>query len=84
MPPPQQNQQSISAELEQLRAWKAAAIKRFPELAVREETLSARKIAAAYFRKSGDTGRAQKIERGELDNSPVIQIAILASGGGND
>jgi len=69
----------VTAELAELRAWKAAAIARYPDLAVSNEVWQARQVVAKYFRDNDDRGKAEAVLRGHHDNSPAVQIAIRAA-----
>jgi hypothetical protein len=70
---------SMRTELDELRAWKAAAIAKYPDLGVSPELKAAREAAIAYYKKIGDNNRANSVKAGELDNTPVIQVALLAA-----
>ena len=69
---------SWSAELIELRQWKAQALARYPELAVSDAVMRARVAAEEYYEQIGDRIRASDARSGRLDKSPVIQIAIKA------
>lgn len=70
---------ALEAELAELRDFKAMALTRYPDLAVPEIVLRARKIAAAEFEdattKAGFLG-------GQKDKSPIMRAIIAALEGG--
>jgi hypothetical protein len=74
---------SIDAELARLRnqiaeleAWKADAIKRFPDLAVAPEVLQARKIVADCL--GGDVVAVEDTLAGRKDHSPIMRATLVA------
>lgn len=72
--PPKPRPDPTRNELEELRAFKAMALQRYPDLAVDPIVLEARKIAAAQF----DNGRRAEILSGDKDNSPIIKALVEA------
>lgn len=62
----------------ELQLWKEAAIKRYPDLGVKPEILAARKIVAQVFKNMGDKHKEAETLAGRLDESPLIQVALLA------
>lgn len=64
-------------EVKQLRAWKRAAIERFPELGIEPVILEARAKVASILRvDGGDEAKAAMVECGELDNSDMMRVVI--------
>lgn len=64
----------VSDELAELRAWKADAIARYPDLGVKPVVLEARKIVADVFGKE----KRDAIMRGEHDAGPAMKVAVSA------
>lgn len=71
------NIDELRKQVEQLEHWKAAAIERFPDLAVDPLVLAARKLVA---KRVGETDRrlAGEILAGQKDGILPVQIAIEA------
>jgi hypothetical protein len=67
---------ALQAELFALRAWKDAEIKRFPDLAVPETTMRARKIVAAQL--LSDPHQREKVLSGRADTSVAMRATIAA------
>lgn len=67
---------TLQARIDGLEAWKAEAIKRFPELGVDPVILAARKSLAAIMRSEGMGAKAVLIERGELDDGENMRIVV--------
>lgn len=65
-------------ELEELRAFKAMAIKRYPDLVVPEITFRARKIVARTFEQQNDMLKAQEFIAGRHDHTPIMLATIAA------
>lgn len=59
----------------ELETWQENAIARFPDLAVAQSVIEARKRVAEYYRKS-DTAQADRFVKGLLDQSPMMQLVI--------
>lgn len=65
---------SSSDELQELRAWKAAAIERYPDLAVEPVVLEARRIAAQFLE-----GPAKAdVLAGKKDECPIMRATVEA------
>lgn len=67
---------ALRAEIAELKAWKAEAIRRYPDLGVPPEVLAARKIVAETM--SGDKMFVDSLMRGEKDNLPIMKVALKA------
>lgn len=65
-------------ELEELKEWKADAIRRFPELGVPQVVLRARKIVAKQF--GSDKKHVDEILRGDNDNCKMMLAVLEALG----
>ena len=63
-----------------LEAWKAAAIARYPNLGVDPKVLEARAIVAKVFKDTHDLSRAQSVEAGQNDTSPIMLATLAALG----
>lgn len=72
---------SQEREISELRAWKAQAIARYPDLAVAPEILQARAHVADVYKDLGDKARAADVLAGGMDNSPVMLVALRALNG---
>jgi hypothetical protein len=68
----------LREEIAELKAWKAAAITRYPDLAVDPAVLRARKIVADIFAKMGDPREAEHARAGKLDERPIMLAALAA------
>lgn len=66
------------AEVSELRAWKEAAIKRFPDLAVSEIVLKARKIVAETLSHDEDHRGARDVLDGRRDCTALMRATIAA------
>lgn len=66
------------AEIVELRAWKEAAMSRFPDLAVSAVVIKARKIVADEVRAGGDTLLANQIVSGLKDSTLMVRVALKA------
>lgn len=75
------NQRIIELEEEVLRlkAWQEEAIKKYPDLGVKPEILEARRVVAEVFARHGDKGKINDVMSGKLDESPLMQVALLAA-----
>jgi hypothetical protein len=71
--------EAIMAELEDLRAFKKMALGRYPDLAVPDVLLRARKLAAAQFT---DIAAKTAIFGGQKDGSPMMRAIVAALEGG--
>jgi hypothetical protein len=67
---------TLKSEIQELKAWKQDAIKRFPELSVAPVVFRARKIAAEQYK--SDANMAQNIMSGNFDNKPLIAAIVAA------
>lgn len=72
--------QELEAEVHELECWKEDAIRRYPDLSVKPEILAARKIIAKVFSDQQDHTKAREAMAGNLDKSPIMQVALLAAG----
>jgi hypothetical protein len=70
--------EQAQAEIEELRAWKEAAMSRFPDLAVSAVVIKARKIVADEVRAGGDTLLANQIVSGLKDSTLMVRVALKA------
>lgn len=68
--------ESLKKKVEELLAWKAQAIKRFPDLAVHPLMLEARKRVAKSFTDCNDHTKAKSVIAGECDNSPIVKTVF--------
>lgn len=68
----------LKAEVSALTAWKNAALKRFPDLAVSPIMLKARKIAANTLYEADNSSLADAILAGKRDDHVAVKIAIEA------
>ena len=68
--------EQIEAELQDLRAWKANAIKLFPELGTSPETLRARNVWAEALRSEGQIGKASIVDSGGLDDTEQMRVLL--------
>ena len=68
----------LEQEVAELLEWKAEAIRRYPDLAVSKELLAARQVAIDYYSKLNDQQKIKEIRTGKLDETPLIQVALLA------
>lgn len=66
----------FESEVKDLRAWKAAAILRFPELGVDPVILKARAQVAQIMQSEGNVVKAAMIARGDLDDSEMMRVVI--------
>jgi len=62
-----------NATIATLEAWKADAIKRFPDLAVDPAIITARKKVAALYRADGDNMKASAVIAGQHDHTPIMR-----------
>lgn len=69
---------ALEEQVEDLLEWQKNAIKKYPDLAISREMLAARQVAISYYEKIGDLQKAKEIRRGKHDNTPLIQVALLA------
>lgn len=72
---------AVSDELKELRAFKADAIKRFPELLISPKIIRARKVWADALRSEGQIGKASIVDSGGLDDTEQMRVLIHALGG---
>lgn len=72
--------QQLQEQIADLIAWKEAAIKEYPDLAVKPEILEARKVLAKVFTDNGDKIKAAEARTGSLDNTTLMKVALLAAG----
>lgn len=70
--------EELNQKIEELEQWKAAAIDRFPDLAVPPLMVRARKIAADEVRAGGDTLLANQIMSGLKDSTLMVRVALKA------
>lgn len=68
----------LKAQVHELEQWKAAAIGRFPDLAVADVVVKARKIVAAQLRESGDPKRADDTLAGRCDTTVLMKSVVAA------
>lgn len=78
--PTRKRKKPTDSELVQLRKWKAAAIARFPELAVDPAILKARKRLADILRNEGNVIKANLVENGDLDDCEAMRIVLSLAG----
>jgi hypothetical protein len=62
----------------EMAEWIKKAIERYPDLAISDEVKKAREYALAYYTKLGDKQKMADIRAGRCDNTPIIQIALMA------
>lgn len=67
---------SLRAQVRELEAWKADALKRFPDLAVSELVRKARDIVADEVLVCGDTKSADDIRAGRRDTALPMRLVI--------
>jgi hypothetical protein len=72
---------ALNDELKELRAFKADAIKRFPELLISPKIIRARKVWADALRSEGQIGKASIVDSGGLDDTEQMRVLIHALGG---
>jgi len=70
----------LQEQIADLIAWKDAAIKEHPDLAVKPEILEARRVLAKVFTDNGDKTKAAEARTGSLDNTTLMRVALLAAG----
>lgn len=71
----------FESEVKQLRAWKLAAIARFPELGIDPAIIKARTHVAKILRDEGNNAKAVMVELGELDGGEMMRaVADLFKG----
>jgi len=70
------------AKIAELEAWKAAAIARFPDLAVDPDVIKARKIVSDMLEKSGDLALAHAVAAGQKDETMLVRAVVAALGEG--
>lgn len=75
----------LSSTVEELRAknaelveWIRRAIEKYPDLAVPDVVIEARKIVVEYYQGVKDFTMAGKAKCGDLDQSPIMQVTIMA------
>ena len=73
--------QSARDRIAELEAWKAAAIARYPDLAVAPEVLEARNLVADMLREDGDKLGAAEVLAGRRDHTPLVRVTLRALGG---
>jgi hypothetical protein len=64
--------------IEELQAWKADALRRFPELGVDPIVLRARSIVASALRAAGDPTLADLVTRGAKDETMLVKVTVKA------
>jgi hypothetical protein len=80
--PKRKRRRPTETELLELRAWKAAAIERFPELATSPALIEARQRVAAIFEEQGSPVKATMVRSGEMDDCEMMRVvARLIEGG---
>lgn len=80
--PSRRRRRPTDNELVELRAWKASALERFPELAVSKAILRSRIRWAEMLRAEGQVAKAVLVERGEFDDTETMKVLALIVGGG--
>ena len=70
--------EELNEKVANLEAWKAEAIRKYPELAVAPVVLRARKLVAEELRASGDHALAKHVMDGAKDESMLIRVAAKA------
>lgn len=73
-PKPKPVVESVSAELEELRAFKAMVLAKHPELAIPASTRRAREIVTLYV----DADFARQVNAGNKDECPIMKATIHA------
>jgi len=73
----------LQAKVDELYAWKQAAIAKYPDLGVSPVLMQARKIVADLYRKQpnaieGNINFAKRIENGEYDHLIEVESAVAA------
>ncbi len=68
----------LEDEVASLRTWKADALERYPDLAVDQTTLTARKLVAKILRDGGDTQGADNVLHGSRDGSMIMRATVEA------
>lgn len=68
----------LREEIAELKAWKEAAIRRYPDLAVDPLVLKARQIVSAIFADQGDAVQAAHALEGKLDKRPIMLATLSA------
>ena len=68
----------LDNELKELRAFKADAIKRFPELMLSPKIIKARKVWADALRSEGQIGKASIVDSGGLDDTEQMRVLLHA------
>lgn len=71
-------EKEMYAELTELKAWKADAIARYPDLGVEPLILKARKIVANIYHAKMDTARKEDALKGRLDKTPIMEATVAA------
>lgn len=66
--------QRMKREVEELRAWKEEAIRRFPDLAVPAIVIEARALVATEL----DNGHKAEVLAGKKDDSPIMRAVLAA------
>ena len=66
---------ALKSEIAELRAFKAAALERYPDLAVPEVVMRARKIVAKHL---SDPANMTRLNNGLMDSSPIMLATIAA------
>lgn len=70
--------EGLQKQIADLQAWKQIAIARYPDLAVSELVLRARKLVAAELRESGDPALAEQIMTGSKDSTALMRVTLRA------
>lgn len=68
----------LEEEILQLKAWQQSAIAKYPDLGVDPKILAARALAIEYYRRLNDSHKIADIKAGKLDETPLIQVALMA------
>lgn len=68
----------LEQEVADLRAWKASALERYPDLAVDPLVLKARAIVAKVLCDRGDAEGAHQVKQGQRDGMPIMIATIAA------
>jgi hypothetical protein len=68
----------LRRKISELEAWKEAAMSRFPDLAVSQVVITARKLVADEVRAGGDMLLANQIIEGKKDETLLVRVAIKA------
>lgn len=69
---------AANEKIAELEAWKAHAIERFPDLAVRDVVIKARKIVADQLREGGDCRGANDVLNGQRDGTAILRATVTA------